>query len=44
VERVYQYDVAGVLGKSQEEILLREDMQRDLVRLIFYRLQAATKR
>jgi len=43
VERVYQYDVAGVLGKSQEEILLREDMQQDLVRLIFYRLQAAAK-
>ncbi|MDQ7015274.1 MAG: LPS assembly lipoprotein LptE [Gammaproteobacteria bacterium] len=41
VERIYQYDVAGVLGKSQEEILLREDMQRDLARLIFYRLQAA---
>jgi len=44
VERVYQYDVSGVLGKSQEEILLREDMQRDLARLIFYRLQAAAKR
>ena len=38
--REYLYDSSGVLGKSDEEALLREEMQRDLVRLIMYRLEA----
>ena len=39
--REYLYDATGVLGKSDEEALLRQEMQRDLVRLIMYRLEAA---
>ena len=40
--REYVYDETGVLGKSDEEALLRQEMQRDLVRLIMYRIEAAS--
>lgn len=39
--REYVYDATGLLGKTDEEGLLRQEMQRDLVRLIMYRLEAA---
>ncbi len=37
--REYIFDPNDVLGKSEEEQLLREDLRKDLVRLIIYRLQ-----
>ncbi len=39
VSREYAHDPAGVLGQSEQERLLREDMQRDMLRLLLYRLQ-----
>ena len=39
VTRNYVFDQDAVLGKAEEEALLREEMQRDLVVLILFRLQ-----
>jgi LPS-assembly lipoprotein len=40
LSRPFLFDVNDVLGKAQEEALLKEDLQADVVRLIIYRLQA----
>jgi LPS-assembly lipoprotein len=40
LSRSFLFDVNDVLGKAEEEALLREDLQEDVVRLIIYRLQA----
>lgn len=37
--REYIFDPDDVLGKAEEEQLLREDLRKDLVRLMIYRLQ-----
>lgn len=39
--REFIFDEADVLGKSQEELLLREDMYKDMAQLIMYRLQGS---
>jgi LPS-assembly lipoprotein len=44
LSRSFLFDVNDVLGKAQEEALLREDLQEDVVRLIIYRLQAIGQR
>ena len=41
--RVLRYDINDVLGSAEEEKLLREDMEKDLVRLMIYRLQGISK-
>ena len=38
--RDYVFDSSGVLGSGEEERTLREELRRDLVRLIMLRLQA----
>ena len=38
--RAYLFDKEDVLGKSNEEEMLRRDMRRDLVRLVMLRLEA----
>ena len=40
LSRAFLFDVNDVLGKAEEEALLREDLQADVVRLMIYRLQA----
>jgi LPS-assembly lipoprotein len=44
LSRSFLFDVNDVLGKAEEEALLREDLQEDVVRLIIYRLQAIGQR
>jgi LPS-assembly lipoprotein len=39
--RGYVFDSEGVLGSGEEEQTLRDEMRRDLVRLIMQRLQSA---
>jgi LPS-assembly lipoprotein len=39
--RGYVFDSEGVLGSGEEEQTLRDEMRRDLVRLIMQRLQTA---
>ena len=39
--RDYVFDSEGVLGSGEEEQTLRDEMRRDLVRLIMQRLQSA---
>jgi LPS-assembly lipoprotein len=39
--RSYVFDSVGVLGSGEEEQTLRNEMRRDLVRLIMQRLQSA---
>jgi LPS-assembly lipoprotein len=43
LSRSFLFDVNDVLGKEEEETLLREDLQEDAVRLMIYRLQAIGK-
>jgi LPS-assembly lipoprotein len=43
LSRAFLFDVNDVLGKAEEEALLREDLQEDVVRLIIYRLQTIGK-
>ena len=38
--RAYLFDKEDVLGKSNEEEMLRRDLRRDLVRLVMLRLEA----
>ncbi len=38
--RAYLFDKEDVLGKSNEEEMLRRDLRRDLVRLVLLRLEA----
>lgn len=42
VRRDYAHDPKGVLGQTEQETLLREDMRRDVLRLLLYRLQTHT--
>jgi LPS-assembly lipoprotein len=39
--RAYFFDETGVLGKSEEEEILRAEMRRDLVRLILFKIEAS---
>jgi LPS-assembly lipoprotein len=41
--REYLFNPTNVLGRSDQERILYNDMQRDAVQLILYRLQAETK-
>jgi LPS-assembly lipoprotein len=41
VTRDFLFDNANILGKTEEAELLYEDMQKELVRLMLYRMQAA---
>ncbi|MCG5495719.1 LPS assembly lipoprotein LptE [Ectothiorhodospira variabilis] len=41
--RDYLFDPAGVLGRSEQERVLRESMRRDAVQLILLRLQSAAR-
>ncbi len=38
-QRAYENPETGILGKDQEEKLLRRDLRRDLVRRVIYRMQ-----
>lgn len=40
--RAYFFDETGVLGKNEEEEILRAEMRRDLVRLILFKIEAST--
>ena len=40
--RDYVFDSAALIGSSQEEAVLRDEMRRELVQQVLYRLRAAT--